>query len=277
VSDPTERFSSRVGDYVKYRPSYPAVLFDALERACGLEGPSVIADVGSGTGIATELLLKRGHRVYAVEPNRAMREAAEALLAERYPNAFTSVDGRAESTGLASESVDLVFAAQAFHWFEPEACRREFRRILSGGTGRGEARLPGGSIALAWNDRSTDASPFLVAYEALLREASVDYEKASHRDTISGAVLQSFFRPNGYRELTFESVQDFDRDGLIGRARSSSYVPGPDHARHEQFFSELGRLYDAYAVNGIVRFEYTTRLFLGRLDPGGDGGAGGRG
>lgn len=256
MSDPTERFSSRVGDYVKYRPSYPAALFPALERECGLEGPSIIADVGSGTGIATELLLKRGHRVYAVEPNRAMRETAEALLAERYPNSFTSVDGRAESTGLASESVDLVLAAQAFHWFDHEACRHEFRRIIRAG----------GAVALVWNDRSTDASPFLVAYETLLRDLSVDYEKVSHRDTISGDVLRAFFEPGGYRALTFENFQDFDRDGLIGRARSSSYVPGPGHPRHEQFFSELGRIYDAYAVNGIVRFEYTTRLFSGRLD-----------
>ena len=256
MSDPTERFSSRVGDYVKYRPSYPAALFDALERECGIEGPSVIADVGSGTGIASEILLKRGHRVVAVEPNRAMREAAEALLAGRYPDAFTSLDGRAEATGLARESVDLVLAAQAFHWFEHEACRREFRRILR----------TGGSVALVYNDRSTDASPFLVAYEALLREQSIDYEKVSHRDTISDEVLGAFFGPGGYRALTFENFQDCDRDGLTGRARSSSYVPGPGHPRHERFFSELERIYETYAVSGVVRFEYTTRLFCGRSE-----------
>ncbi len=256
MSDPTERFSTRVSDYVKYRPTYPAALFDALERECGLDRPSVVADVGSGTGISSELLLKRGHRVYAVEPNRAMREAAEALLAERYPNSFVSVDGRSEATGLASESVDLVLAAQAFHWFDHEACRREFRRILR----------PGGPVALVWNDRSTDGSPFLVAYEALLRDLSIDYEKVSHRDTISDDVLGAFFGPSGYRALTFANFQDFDRDGLIGRARSSSYVPGPGHPRHERFFSELERIYEAYAVGGIVRFEYTTRLFWGRLD-----------
>lgn len=255
MSDSTERFSSRVDDYVKYRPSYPAELFDALERECGIVGPSVIADIGAGTGIATELLLRRGHRVYAVEPNRPMREAA-AMLAERYPNAFVSIDGRAEATGLAKESVDVVFAAQAFHWFDREACRLEFRRILR----------PGGVVALVWNDRKTDATPFLVAYEALLRELSVDYEKVSHRDTISDDVIRAFFMPSGYQTLAFDNHQDFDRDGLIGRARSSSYVPSPDHPRHERFFSELGRIFETYAVGGNVRFEYTTRLFLGRLD-----------
>jgi SAM-dependent methyltransferase len=256
VSDATERFSSRVSDYVKYRPSYPARSFDALERECGIDGPSVVADVGSGTGISTGLLLERGHRVYGVEPNRAMREAAEGLLAERYAGRFVSVDGRAEATGLDDRSVDLVFAAQAFHWFDHEACRREFLRILR----------PEGSVALVWNDRSTDGSPFLVAYEALLREHSVDYEKVSHRDTISGDVLRTFFRPAGYRALSFDSFQDFDRDGLIGRARSSSYVPGPSHPGYARFFSELERIYETYAVNGIVRFEYTTRLFWGRLE-----------
>jgi SAM-dependent methyltransferase len=254
VSDATERFSSRVDDYVKYRPSYPGALFDALERECGLEVPSMIADVGSGTGIATELLLKRGHRVFGIEPNRAMREAAERTL-ESQPN-FVSVDARAEATTLADQSVDLVFVAQAFHWFDREACRREFSRILR----------PGRYVALVWNDRDVDASPFLVAYEALLRTLSLDYEKVNSRDAVSDSALEAFFAPGSYRVLTFENSQDFDRDGLVGRACSSSYVPGPGHPRHERFFAELERIHATYAVDGIVRFEYTTRLFWGRLN-----------
>jgi SAM-dependent methyltransferase len=150
-----------VDDYVKYRPSYPSALFDALERDCGLAKRSVVADVGSGTGIASELLLERGYRVYGIEPNRAMRGAAERALSRWGGGGrgdFVSIEGRAEATGLENESVELVFAAQAFHWFEREACRREFSRILR----------PQGFVALVWNDRSEDASPFLSAYEALL-------------------------------------------------------------------------------------------------------------
>ncbi|HEX6273778.1 MAG TPA: class I SAM-dependent methyltransferase [Polyangiaceae bacterium] len=256
MTDATERFSTRVEDYVKYRPSYPSALFDALERECGLSVPSVIADIGSGTGIATAPLLARGHRVYGVEPNAAMRGAAErALAAER---GFTSVAGRAEATTLAGESVDLVFAAQAFHWFDRDACRREFSRIVR----------PGRSVALAWNDRSRDATAFLSAYEELLRTLSLDYAKVNNQDAVSDAALAEFFAPDGYRALAFASAQDFDREGLVGRARSSSYVPPPGHPAHDRFYAELARIYDAYAVNGIVRFEYTTRLLWGPIESG---------
>ena len=254
MRDPTKRFSSRVEAYVKYRPSYPEALLEALERECALSRPSVIADVGSGTGISTELLLRRGHRVYGIEPNAEMREAAERLLAPWRD--FVSIDGRAEATGLDGQSVDLVFAAQAFHWFDPAACRREFTRILR----------PPGNVALVWNDRSVDASPFLVAYEALLRAQSIDYEKVKRGDDVSGAVLDEFFAPRGYRTLRFANWQDFDREGLIGRALSSSYVPGPGHPGHERFFAELGRIHDAHAREGRVRFEYTTSLHLGRVE-----------
>jgi SAM-dependent methyltransferase len=261
VSDATERFSSRVDDYVKYRPSYPKALFDALERACGLSERSVVADVGSGTGIASRALLERGYRVYGVEPNRAMREAAERALSRWLRAAdggdFVSIPGRAEATGLVNESVDLVFVAQAFHWFERAASRREFARILR----------PHGLVALVWNDRSLDASPFLSAYEALLREHSVDYEAVRASDVASDLELDAFFAPGGYEQLGFGNSQDFDHDGLIGRARSSSYVPAPGHPSHERFFTELDRIYGAHAVGGIVRFEYTTRLYWGRVAP----------
>jgi SAM-dependent methyltransferase len=253
MSDVTERFSSRVDDYVRYRPTYPSVLFDALERECGLDASSVVADVGSGTGIATAPLLARGHRVFGVEPNAAMRDAAERAFANA--ERFVSVAGRAEATGLDDASVDLVLSAQAFHWFERDACRREFVRILR----------PGGCVALVWNDRSRDATPFLRAYEELLRALSVDYEKVNNQDAVSSEALERFFAPSAFRTLAFANHQDFDRDGLFGRARSSSYVPGEGHPAHERFYEELGRIYDGHAASGVVRFEYTTRLYFGRL------------
>src|SRR3954447_4559397 len=127
-ADPTRRFSNRVEDYIKYRPNYPRALVRLLEAECGMTGASVIADVGSGTGILSELFLKNGNRVYGVEPNREMREAGERLLAS-YTN-FVSVDGRAEATTLDDASVDFVTAGQAFHWFDPPRTRREFVRVL---------------------------------------------------------------------------------------------------------------------------------------------------
>src|ERR1019366_5901844 len=136
----TTRFSSRVENYIKYRPGYPQAIVDLLSARCGLTSASVIADVGSGTGILTELMLRNGNKVFAVEPNRDMREAAERLLSQ-HPN-FISVEGTAEVTRLNDASVDLIVAGQSFHWFDRVKTRQEFLRVLK----------PGGWVALIWND-----------------------------------------------------------------------------------------------------------------------------
>src|SRR5581483_4013685 len=136
-----QRFSSRVNDYVLYRPGYPAQILELLKTECGLTGDSEIADIASGTGIFTRMLLENGNRVFGVEPNDDMRKAGESFLAS-YRN-FTSVAGTAEATTLADHSVDFVTAAQAAHWFHRERARKEFVRILR----------PGGWTVLIWNER----------------------------------------------------------------------------------------------------------------------------
>ena len=144
--DATERFSNRVQDYARYRPHYPAAVIGSLQTNCQLLKTSVIADVGSGTGILTELFLRHGNPVLAVEPNRQMREAGERLL-EGYPR-FQSVAGRAEATTLPEQSVDFVTAGQAFHWFDRNKAKAEFSRILKAG----------GWVVLAWNERRVASS-----------------------------------------------------------------------------------------------------------------------
>ena len=151
----TERFSDRVADYVRYRPSYPPDLLDCLRRNCGLTPHWIIADVGSGTGLLTKIFLENGNRVFAVEPNAAMRAAGEEFL--RGFEQLASREGRAEATGLEAHSVDLVAAGQAFHWFDRRRARAEFERILK----------PSGWVALVWNERLT-STPFLADYEQLL-------------------------------------------------------------------------------------------------------------
>src|SRR5262245_17011202 len=131
ASDSTTRFSTRVENYVKYRPGYPPAVVDLLRRECPLSDASVVVDVGSGTGILTELFLKYGHPVFAVEPNEEMRKAAERLLGDRA--GFHSIVGTAEATTLPDCSVDLISAGQAFHWFDRERAHREFVRILKPG------------------------------------------------------------------------------------------------------------------------------------------------
>ena len=249
----TERFSGRVEAYVKYRPSYPAEVIEELRHACDLTPASVIADVGSGTGKLSELFLRNGNPVYGVEPNDAMRGAAERLL-EPYPT-FTSVAGTAEATTLADGSVDFVTAGQAFHWFDVDKTRAEFGRILK----------PGGWVVLVWNSRQREGTPFLEGYEETLRRFAPDYAAVNHQDNAGREAIKDFFAPREVQRLTLENAQTFDYEGLEGRALSSSYVPLAGEAQHEAFLEALRELFGAHERNGVVSFLYTTEVFYGQL------------
>lgn len=253
MQDPTQRFSNRVENYVRYRPSYPAGVLDLLESECGLVPGAAVADVGSGTGILSRLLLERGARVYGVEPNRSMREVAEGLL-QSY-EAFVSVTGTAEATGLPDSSVTLITVGQAFHWFDVDAARREFGRILA----------PEKYTALVWNRRKTDITPFLRDYERLLMKHGTDYEGVIARVNRSAAAAESLFSPESIRWRTFPNRQEFDREDLKGRTLSSSFVPGPEDEAAGPMLSDLDRLFDEHQSRGKVVFEYDTWVLYGRI------------
>ena len=252
MTDPTKRFSSRVENYIKYRPHYPKAILDLLKKQCELTRASVIADVGSGTGILTELLLKSGSPVFGIEPNREMREAAERLLSQ-YP-AFTSISGTAESTTLKDQSVDVITAGQAFHWFDRDAARREFLRILT----------PGGWVVLIWNDRNTTAHPFFKAYEHLLMTYATDYEAVNHKN-VDAAVIGSFFGGSRFKQVILPNEQVFDFEGLKGRLLSSSYAPEAGQPKHAPMLNSLRAIFDEHQSNGKVAFEYDTTVYYGRL------------
>lgn len=256
-ADAKERFSSRVADYVKFRPGYPAAILDLLRDECGLRaGEScVVADVGSGTGFLAELFLKQGNRVFGVEPNLEMRQAGEEFLRE-FAN-FTSVAGAAEATTLADDSVNFVTAGQAFHWFEPVATRREFVRILK----------PGGWLVLVWNHRRMD-TPFARDYEAMLNRYSADYGKVRASYPESDKV-RDFFGEVACTERNLNYTQLFDWDGLAGRLHSSSYAPTEDQANYAPMMVELKRIFDAYQEGGRLPMEYETKIYFGQLKSGG--------
>ncbi|MCA1632533.1 MAG: class I SAM-dependent methyltransferase [Acidobacteria bacterium] len=252
MSDPTRRFSSRVENYVRHRPGYPRELVGLLVEECGLSADSVVADLGSGPGNLSELFLRHGCRVYGVEPNREMREAGERSM-EGYAN-FESVAGSAEATTLGAGSVDFVVAGQAFHWFEPDAARREFARILK----------DDGWAVVVWNDRRTDGSAFLEAYESLLLKRGTDYREVSHKYA-DERVLRPFFDARGMRLEVFENEQSFDFEGLKGRLLSSSYTPEPGHPNYTPMLEELAALFDAHAADGRIAFEYETKVYYGQI------------
>lgn len=251
--EPTRRFSDRVADYVRYRPGYPPALVPFLREHMGLSQHSVIADIGSGTGILSRMLLERGHTVYGVEPNEEMRTAAEELL-RGFPG-FTSIAGAAESTGLPAACADFVMAAQAFHWFRTLEARAEFRRIL---------RAPGW-IVLIWNTRDDDRSPLLRAYEDVLQRYGVDYREIDHRKARDPRLLSDFFGAGGWQTATFPNEQVLDWTGLRGRVLSASYAPKPGHPSHDPMMGHLRRIFEEHQRNGLVRLEYDTEVFYGRL------------
>jgi SAM-dependent methyltransferase len=243
--NPTGRFSDRADDYVKYRPSYPAAAIDAILDGLAIDAGDALraADIGAGTGISARLLGDRGLTVIAVEPNGAMREAATP-----HPR-VTWHDGSAEATGLGAQSVDLVVAAQAFHWFRSEDALREFARILR----------PRGRLALMWNVRN-DEDPFTAAYwTAVLAGGG---ESVAARWTIEARAIADTALYAPMRRLAFSYEQRLDRVGLLGRARSATYVPksGP---LADKVIAELEHLYDRYAdPNGIVTMIYRTEVYL---------------
>lgn len=250
-SEPTKRFTNRVANYAAYRPKYPAAVLEFMRAKLGLSASAVVADVGAGTGILTEMLLGEGCTVFAVEPNEAMRAAAEQSLGE-FPN-FKSVNATAEATTLDVRSVDIITVAQAFHWFDAELARREFARILK----------PGGWVALVWNMRKVDTTPFLRELERILRTYGTDYARVAEQYA-DEATIRNFFN-GGFAFESFKNQQVFDLDGLRGRILSASFVPLEGEPNHEPLLAALSRAFDTHNERGTVTFEYDTEIYYGQL------------
>ena len=247
----TARFSDRVEDYVRYRPGYSPEVLDLLRAECGLQPSHIVADIASGTGMFTRLLLENGNSVFAVEPNTEMREMGVRQL-ESY-NRLVSIAGTAEETTLGCASVDFVAAAQAAHWFDLPRARAEFARILR----------PKGWCVLIWNERRTATTPFLLDYEQLLLTYGTDYKEVRHERTT--AMIHEFFAPALADERVFDLRQQFDFEGVAGRLLSSSYAPLEGHPSHAPMMQELQRIFRAHASDGKVEFEYNTRVYYGHL------------
>ena len=248
--DSTKRFSDRVDDYVKYRPTYPTEVLQALRSDFGLKPEHAVVDVGSGTGISAEIFLRNGNTVYAIEPNSPMRLAAEKNLS-RYPK-FHSITGTAEKTGLNADFADFVVAAQAFHWFTPETTKSEFKRILK----------ENGCAVILFNNRKTTGSEFAVQYENLLNEFGTDYKEVKHQNIDEKKIRDFLGDFTGY---SFPNVQVFDFAAFLGRLRSSSYCPKEDHPRYNEMLEKIKDIFRLNQKDGLVSMEYTTQLFCSRL------------
>lgn len=252
MGDATNRFTQTVENYIKYRPSYPNEIIQLLIHECGLTKNKILADIGSGTGLLTKLFLDYGTTVYGVEPNEAMRTAGEVFL-QRYPQ-FHSINGTAEATTLNDNSIDIITVGTAFHWFDAEKTKIEFKRIL---------KSPGW-VTLIWNVRNKEQSPFMQAYEEIILKYGTDY-KDSRAEKFDKLIVNSFFAPFEMKTAAFENLQEFDWTGLKGRLLSTSYSLHPGDAHYEEMIQALKELFDKYQKNDKVIFLYSTKVHYGRL------------
>lgn len=243
---PTTRFADRASDYALFRPSYPKEAIDAILDGLSGYGGLIAADIGAGTGISSRLLADRGLHVLAVEPNAAMRESGEP-----HPR-VTFVDGTAETTGLGDASVDLVLCAQAFHWFKPQEALGEFRRILKAG----------GRLAFLVNERD-NADAAMQAYNAAIRAAAERELSEGMRGAIDEALRAAQVKAP---RVSFPYRQALSRDGLVGRARSASYIPkeGP---RYDRLLEDLEALWCEHkSSEGFVTLGYRTWVWAASFD-----------
>jgi SAM-dependent methyltransferase len=254
MRDPTARFTDRVANYVKFRPPYPEKIIDLVRERMGLSPSWAIADVGSGTGISSLPFLEAGCRVAGVEPNAAMRAAAVELYRGRA--GYSSVDGRAEATGLEPLSIDLLVAAQAFHWFDRAAARAEALRILR----------PPKRALLMWNDWAADDSPFLRDYDALLRSRMPDRSENDHRN-LGPSDFDAFFGAGRWEKASIPNPRRLGFEALKGRLLSASYAPKEGDPGYEETAAELASVFARHERGGEVEFAYSTKLYFGELSP----------
>lgn len=244
-------FSTKVADYLASRPDYPEALFDALGAVCGLDSGTTVADVGAGTGLLTRGLLRRGYRVIAIEPNPEMRQAADLLLGGI--EGYRSLDGCAEAIPLETGSVDMVTAAQAFHWFDAERARVEFLRILA----------PRGQVALIRNDREF-GDALQKAFDEIAdefggarREALVAHEK-------SQSAVARFFGSARPREFNWPNSHHLDAADFLSLIFSRSYMPDRHTPEGQAAANRVDELFQRFARNGAVEVRYRTTAVVGR-------------
>ncbi len=238
---------------MRHRPTYPQAIVEFLQGACQLTNAATIADIGSGTGLLSEIFLKDGYRVFGVEPNTDMRLAGQQFL-RNYPR-FMSVAATAEETTLDRHDIDMITVGQAFHWFNREKTRQEFARILK----------PDGWVVLVWNIPRRH-TPFLAVYEQFWRTYLDPQSHSSGMDTQAfDGELRAWYSPGIVNIKAFDNSQVVDYEGLKGRVLSSSFAPTPEQPEYTAMLEELETVFQNHQVHGNVAIEYECRMCYGQF------------
>ena len=247
-----EKFSGKASIYEKFRPEYPKEFIEYLYSNVGFNQSSIIADIGSGTGILTGQLLEKGSRVYGVEPNRDMRSRAEFRLSGF--DRFTSVDGTAENTKLEDRSADFITVAQAFHWFDISAFKKECQRILR----------PNGLAVLVWNSRLSD-SAIVIDNAEVFRKYCPEFKGFSGGIEERTSDFSVFFKEGSYTTKQFNNDISYDLEGFIGRSLSASYSPKKGDVSYDMFIAAVTDIFERYSFNGKVIIPNITRAYIGKV------------
>lgn len=245
--DNTKKFSGKAEVYRKVRPTYAPELMIFLAKEWGVGPGTMVADIGSGTGIFTAQLLDLGATVFAVEPNADMRAIAEADLGDR--DGFFSVDGTAEATGLPENSVDFVSAATAFHWFDPILFKQECARILK----------PGGKVALVWNWNELNEEVHQ-ARDLVYRKYCTGFVGFSGGHKSQPEIKEAFF-DGQMGVLRFPNPIEYDKERFVGRLLSSSYSITDENPDYQAYRSELEDIFDRLSVDGFISMPQETVLY----------------
>lgn len=250
--NPTGRFTGRVEAYRRYRSRYPREIIPLLQEKCGLRRESIVADIGAGTGMLSELFLENGNAVFAIEPNADMRSACEELTV-RFQQ-LKCIDGTAEDTHLPERSMDIIAVGRAFHWFDHQKCRAEFTRILK----------PGGWAVLAGLGPRRGKESVQDDYQAIIRQHGIDYERLRGRYNVKEAV-QRFFEGGALQETEFSGFEELTYEGLEGHTLSLSVTPQPDHPGFLAMQQALKTYFEKYQLDGKILLPTNCRVYMGQL------------
>jgi SAM-dependent methyltransferase len=251
-------FDAWAGDYDRYRPGYPDVLFAEIQDRLGLPEHPLVVDLGAGTGRASLAMAALGWRVTAVEPGKPMLDVLRAQAANQ-GLVLATVQATAEATGLDPGSTDVATAAQSFHWFDHAAAVTEMARIVK----------PGGGVALFWNVRDADRSPFVTDYHKLLERLFGDADTGQYlqagRSTGRERTQAAFVESPAFEDPQLAELQhdaQMTADDFVGMAFTASYVRALQPAEQDRFRDELMSLLARHGMNTDAPFTVPYRIDL---------------
>ena len=246
------RFANRAANYVKYRPHYPKTVISWIKETIGLAQTALIADIGCGTGISSELFLEFGCKVVGIEPSDEMREAANEVYRRFIETGhYQTVKGTAENLPFEAHSVDVVLAGQSFHWFDAPKFHKEVKRVLK----------PEGWLIMMWNSRQRSGTPLLDAYEDLLLTHGTDYQAVHHMKNGDEEVRLVF---SSYQRKEFDNFKKESLAEAKGRMFSSSYTPAPADPASKRMLAYLKEIFAQTNEAGYVDFRYLTEVYIGK-------------